>query len=113
MGELQSRVFARSLSGTDCGARRCMSHRPRWYVPNTVYEVTNRTIQERFLLKPSEESRALLVGVIAMALQHFTSIRMHAFVFLSNHCHLLISAAESDQIAPFLGFVFGNTSREM
>jgi REP element-mobilizing transposase RayT len=90
-----------------------MSHRPRWYVPDTVYEVTNRTIQERYLLKPSEESRALLVGVIAMALQYFTSVRVHAFVFLSNHCHLLISAAHSEQIAPFLRYVFGNTSREM
>lgn len=95
------------------GEPRCMSHRPRWYVPNTVFEVTNRTIQERFLLKPSEESRALLVGVLALALQHFTSVRLHAFIYLSNHCHLLISATRSEQIAPFLGFVFGNASREM
>jgi hypothetical protein len=40
-------------------------------------------------------------------------VRVHAFIFLSNHCHLLISAAQSEQIAPFLGYVFGNTSREM
>jgi REP element-mobilizing transposase RayT len=48
-----------------------------------------------------------------MALQYFTSVRVHAFIFLSNHCHLLISATQSEQLAPFLGFVFGNSSREM
>lgn len=90
-----------------------MSHLPRWYLPNTVYEVTNRTIQERFLLRPSAASVALLVGVLAVALRHFKSVRMHAFVFLSNHCHLLISAEQSEELAPFLGFVFGNSSREM
>lgn len=90
-----------------------MSHRPRWYLPGTVYEVTSRTIQERFLVKPSEESRALLVGVIAMALRYFSSVRMHAFVFLSNHCHLLVSATQSEELAPFLGFIFGNSSREL
>ena len=90
-----------------------MGHRPRWYAPDTVCEVTNRTVQERFLLRPSEESRALLVGVIARALVLFGAVRVHAFIFLSNHCHLLISAANAEQLAPFLGFVFGNSSREM
>ena len=110
---VQGTVFACRLSGIACAEPPGMSHRPRWYLPHTVYEVTSRTIQERFLVKPSEESRALLVGVIAMALQYFTSVRMHAFVFLSNHCHLLISATQSEELAPFLGFVFGNSSREM
>lgn len=90
-----------------------MSYRPRWYVPGTVYEVTNRTIQEMFLLKPSEMSRALLVGILARAAALFPSVRVHAFVFLSNHCHILLSALRPAEIQAFLRFIFGNASREM
>lgn len=90
-----------------------MSYRPRWYLPNTVYEITNRTIQERFLLKPSQASRDLLVGILAKAAARCASVRIHAFVFLSNHCHLLISATRPDELPEFLRFVFSNASREM
>lgn len=90
-----------------------MSYRPRWYLPGTVYEVTNRTIQERFLLQPSETSRDLLVGILAKAAMYCPCVLVHAFVFLSNHCHLMISSTRPEQIPEFLRFVFGNASREM
>ncbi len=85
----------------------------RWYQPDVIYEATTRTIQERFLLRPSEESRALILGVIARAMLLYTTVRVYAFTFLSNHYHLLVSASHPEELALFFGFVNGNISREM
>jgi hypothetical protein len=47
-------------------------------------EVTCRTIQGRFLLKPSDELREIVIGTLSRA-QRLYPVDIHAFVFMSNH----------------------------
>ena len=78
-----------------------------------IYEATTRTIQERFLLRPGRACRALILGVIGRAMLLYPTVKLYAFTFLSNHYHLLASAADGEELAQFFGFVNGNISREM
>ena len=56
------------------------------FVPEggALVEVTGRTIQGRLLLRPSQELRAITLGILARA-QREHPVQIHAFVFLSNH----------------------------
>lgn len=90
-----------------------MARSLRWYLPEVLYEVTTRTIQERFLLRPGPDERACVLGVLGRALALYQTIRLYAFVFLSNHAHLLLSAGDAGQIAPFIGHVNGHVARKM
>jgi putative transposase len=90
-----------------------MAHPLRWFVPDTVYEFTSRTIQERFLLRPSVNARQLVLGVIARGLMLYPAVQMHAFAFLSNHWHTMLSSSCGAQMAAFMGYVNSNVAREM
>lgn len=92
---------------------RAMAHPLRWFVPNTVYEFTTRTIQERFLLRPSTFVRSIVLGVIARGLQYYPAVEMHAFAFLSNHWHAMLSSSDGAELAAFMGYVNGNVAREL
>ena len=107
------REIAKAAFGIESALRARMACQLRWYLPNVIYEATTRTIQERFLLRPSAESRALILGVIGRAMQRNTTVQVYAFVFLSNHYHMMVSAADPEELALFFGFVNGNISREM
>lgn len=85
----------------------------RWYLPDVIYEATTRTIQERFLLRPGRECRALILGVVGRAMLLYPTVKLYAFVFLSNHYHLLASASDGEELALFFGFINGNIAREM
>ena len=89
-----------------------MSKRLR-FIPEggALVEVTCRTIQGRFLLKPSEELRPIVIGVLARA-QKLYPIQLHAFVFLSNHYHLLLSAQNAHQLVRFMNYLNSNLARE-
>jgi hypothetical protein len=59
--------------------------------PNTVWLVTNRCEHERFLLKPSPALNEILGGWFARALERYgDGIEVYAFIFLSNHFHILL-----------------------
>jgi REP element-mobilizing transposase RayT len=88
-----------------------MSRPLRWYLPEVVYDVTTRTIQERFLLRPGEAERDLILGVIGRGLELYARIMLHAFVYLSNHMHMMLSSPDPTQIAPFIGYVNGHVAR--
>jgi len=90
-----------------------MGHPLRWFLPGVVYESTIRTIQERFLLRPGRSSRDLILGVIGRAQCLYPKVQLYAFVYMSNHAHLLLSADDGYQLASFLGYVNGNVAREM
>jgi len=90
-----------------------MGYPLRWFLPGMVFEVTTRTIHERYLLRPSPLSRDLIVGVLARAQARFPTVNVHAFVFLSNHYHLLVSASDGQQFAAFLGYINGNVARKL
>jgi hypothetical protein len=87
-----------------------MGHRLRWYIPNVVYEFSTRTIQERFLLRPSPFVKDRILGVIGRA-QALYDVRLHNFAFLSNHDHQQLSAEDGEQITLFRGYVNSNVAR--
>ena len=68
---------------------------PRYIEPNSTLEIVSRTIMGLFLLLPSDQANELIRGVLDYSLAKFPGIRMHAFVFLSNHYHLVLTAADA------------------
>lgn len=76
-----------------------------------LVEVTCRTVQGRFLLKPTRELKSIAIGVLARA-QRLYPVEIHAFVFLSNHYHLLLSVEDALQLARFMNYFNSNLARE-
>lgn len=76
-----------------------------------MVEVTSRTVHGRFLLKPSRELRPIVIGVLARAASLFP-VDIHAFVFLSNHYHLLLSVDDARRLSQFMNYLNSNLARE-
>lgn len=77
-----------------------------------LVEVTCRTIQGRLLLRPSNLLRDIAIGVLARAARLYP-VDVHAFVFMSNHYHLLVSAPDAQRLARFVGYLNSNLAREV
>jgi REP element-mobilizing transposase RayT len=84
------------------------------YVPEggALVEVTCRTVQSRFLLRPSPELNEIILGVLGRA-QRFYPLDIVAHVFLSNHFHLLLWVPDAQRLAKFMEYVSGNLAREI
>jgi REP element-mobilizing transposase RayT len=89
-----------------------MSRKIRRFAPGAVIEITTRTIQGRFLLRPSRELIAVLHGIIGRALAKY-GVRLHAFFFASNHFHLIVSIQNVRALALFMSYVNGNIARKV
>ncbi len=76
-----------------------------------MVEITNLTIQSRFLLKPSEQLTEIVLGIIGRAQTRY-GMTIHAFQFLSNHYHMLLSPKNLKQQADFMCFVNSNVAKE-
>ena len=89
-----------------------MSRRLR-FIPEggALVEVTCRTVQGRFLLRPTSKLCSLVIGVLARA-RRIYSVELHAFVFLSNHYHLLLTVENAEQLARFMNYLNSNLARE-
>lgn len=87
--------------------------RPARWLPEGggLVEITNRTFQGRYLLRPSPELRQVTVGVLARA-QEVHPVRICALSFLSNHYHLLLEVDDAQQMAGFMEYVGTNLSKE-
>ncbi|MEM7519054.1 MAG: transposase [Planctomycetota bacterium] len=92
-----------------------MMGRPLRFVPPGVslVEITCRTVQGRFLLRPGKEANRRIRGVLGRALELHEGIELHAYVFLSNHYHLLLSTRSAQELAAFMGHLNGNLAREL
>ena len=77
-----------------------------------VVEITTRTIQGRYLLRPSPKLTAVLLGIIGRALARY-GVVMHAFFFASNHYHLIVTIPDVRSLALFMCYLNGNTAREV
>lgn len=88
-----------------------MSRPLRNFEPGTTVEITSRTIQGRFLLKPSKLVTLIILGILGRAARMY-GIQLHAFVFLSNHFHLLATIPSIEALAAFVGYLKGNLSKE-
>lgn len=88
-----------------------MPRKLRYLPQESLVEVTSRTVQGRFLLRPSAKLNQSIVGILARA-QGRTGMRICAFVYLSNHCHLLLYPSDACQLARFMAYVNSNIARE-
>jgi putative transposase len=77
-----------------------------------LVEVTDRTVQARFLLVPSPELNEILLGVLGRA-QRLYQVRICGFVAMSNHVHLLLRVEDAFQLASFMGYFASNLAREI
>ena len=75
-------------------------------------EITSRTIQGRYLTLPSAEASRRILGVLGRA-QRLYGVSLHAFVFLSNHFHILMSILSAMQMSDFSGYLKSNIAREL
>jgi REP element-mobilizing transposase RayT len=90
-----------------------MSRRLR-YIPDggALVEVTCRTIQGRFLLRPSRQLNEVILGILGRA-QRLNPVRICAFTFLSTHFHLLLDVDDAKQLSRFMGYLNSNLAREV
>lgn len=89
-----------------------MGRKPR-YVPagGALVEVTTRTVQGRFLLKPTPTFTRRFLGVIGRAQERY-GVEIHIFAALANHYHLLLSVRNAHQLSKFMQYVNSNVARE-
>ncbi len=90
-----------------------MARRLRFIPPGgALAEITCRTFQGCYLLKPSPAVNDLILGVLGRA-QRLYPVEVHAFVFMSNHYHLLISVPDAHRMAEFMRYFNSNLAREL
>jgi hypothetical protein len=83
----------------------------RWIPPNSLVEVTSRTLHGRLLLRPSRDLNEIVLGILARASQRY-DVHICAFIYLSNHSHLLLRPADAQQLSRFMGYVNSNLAKE-
>lgn len=83
------------------------------YIPEggTLVEVTTRTVQGRFLLRPGPRLNRIILGILGRAQRRY-GVDLHAFVFLSNHYHLLVTVQSVHQLSLFVGYLNANLAKE-
>jgi hypothetical protein len=87
--------------------------RPLRYVPpESVVEVTARTVGSRFLLRPGPRTNDLILGVLGRA-QALYGIRVHAVAVMSNHLHALLGVDHAAQLAAFTQHALANIAKEV
>ncbi len=88
-----------------------MARRIRNFEPGTTLEITSRTIQSRFLLKPTKMVTLIILGVLGRATAKY-GIHLHGFVFLSNHFHLIVTIPNVESLSLFMNYLKGNIAKE-
>ena len=89
----------------------CMGQPLRMFEPERIYFITNRTLQGRLLMRPSKTINNTIGGVIAKAQKRY-AVDIFAFVFTSNHFHIMLRAKEG-QISNFMMYLESNIARKV
>ncbi len=84
----------------------------RNHKPGATLEITIRTVQGRHLLVPSDDLNEIILGIVGRA-QELYGVRIHAFVFMSNHYHLIVTVPDGLALAKFEGYLNGNLARDV
>jgi len=97
-----------------CVFSLCMARKPR-YVPEggALVEVTCRTFQGRFLLRPRQDLNDIVVGVLAHFLENYPGIGLVGIVVLSTHLHLLLSVESQEDLSNLMRDFGSKTAREV
>jgi len=77
---------------------------------NELLDLTMRTEQGRALLRPTRALTLCILGVLARCLALY-KVELHAFVFLSNHGHLLASVENAFHATSFVRDFKRDTSK--
>jgi REP element-mobilizing transposase RayT len=87
--------------------------RPLRFIPEggALVEVTCRTLQARFLLRPSPQWNSIALGVLGRA-QRLYGVQICVFSFVSNHYHLLLRVRDAHQMASFMRYLNTNLAKE-
>ena len=97
----------------DSGEMRPLRHiPPKEPGERTLVEVTCRTVQGLFLLKPGGVLNRRLLGCLGKA-QRRTSTALHSIEVLSSHLHLLLSVIDAQELSCFMQYFAGNSAREI
>ena len=75
-------------------------------------EVSARTQHGRFLLRPSPEVNDIILGALGRAQARY-GVEIYAFVFLSNHFHMLMRVDSAHQMAAFVGYFMSKIAKEL
>ena len=78
--------------------------------PGGLVEVTIRTIAAMLLCRPSERLNQRILGVMGRALALYP-VALHAFVFMSNHWHALLTTPDGETLARFVQHVNSNVAK--
>ena len=89
-----------------------MSRRLRGLFEGMLTEVTTRTQQARFLLRPSPMAVAIMKGVIARAQERY-GMEICGGTALSNHAHYLVVPESTKQLSGFMRYVNSNPARKL
>jgi REP element-mobilizing transposase RayT len=79
--------------------------------PALIYFVTVRCLQGRRFLRPSDETRTVLEGVLARAARRH-GVELFCFNTGSNHIHLLVRA-KANNLPRFMQFLLTNVSKKV
>jgi hypothetical protein len=66
----------------------------RRFDPQAIYLITSRTMQSRAFMAPSDKMNELIGGILARAV-HQCGVELFAYVFASDHFHLMVRAPSS------------------
>ena len=65
-----------------------------------------------FLTRPSREANDLILGVLGRA-QALFPVDLFAFIFMSNHFHILMRVLSAKRLADFSGYLKSNVAKEL
>jgi putative transposase len=90
-----------------------MARKPR-YVPQsrTLISITNRTIQDRYLLRPGLSFNDLFLGILGRT-QRLHEMAIAAVTVLPNHFQLLLIVDDAEEVSNFMRDLQSNTAREV
>jgi REP element-mobilizing transposase RayT len=88
--------------------------RPIRFIPEegALVDITCRTIQSRYLLRPDPALKEIVLGVLGRA-QRLHPVEISAFFVASNHYHLLAWVPDVERMADFMGYFQTNVAREV
>jgi REP element-mobilizing transposase RayT len=84
-----------------------MAYPIRHFDPQTIYFLTSRTIQSRFLMAPSDKTNELIGGILARSVRQ-CEVELFAYVFTSNHFHAMVRAPSAIAMSKFMQQLQGN-----
>ena len=70
------------------------------------------SVRSRFLLRPGPLLNEIILGALARAKKRYGP-ELSAFIFLSNHLHILVRVDDSKQLARFMGYFLSKLAREV